>query len=107
MIREDRELLAGLARLNTDMVSLAMRIMDDSASADEQARYAQRLITAGDRLQRRAEETAGTVIEGEVLANGLLTTSEDSADSAPCRSGPGGSGLGGLNARCPGRWISS
>jgi hypothetical protein len=73
VIREDRELLAALARLNTDMVSLAMCIMDDSASADEQARYAQRLITAGERLQRRAEETAGTVIEGEVLANGLLT----------------------------------
>jgi hypothetical protein len=28
VIREDRELLALLARLNTDMVSLAMRIME-------------------------------------------------------------------------------
>jgi hypothetical protein len=36
VIREDRELLAVLARLNTDMVSLAMRIMDHLASADEQ-----------------------------------------------------------------------
>lgn len=73
MIREDRELLAELARLNTDMVSFAMRIMDDSASADEQQNYAERLIAAGERLQRRANETAGVVIEGEVLANKPLT----------------------------------
>ncbi|MGB9279695.1 MAG: hypothetical protein WCB57_06340 [Pseudonocardiaceae bacterium] len=47
--------------------------MDDSASADEQARYATRLIAAGERLQRRVDERGGAVIEGEVLANGLLT----------------------------------
>ncbi len=72
MIREDRELLAELARLNSDMAPLAMRIMDDSASTVEQAHYAQRLVAAGERLQRRAGETAGTVIEGEVLTNRLL-----------------------------------
>ena len=73
MIREDRELLAELARLNSDMVPLAMRIMDASASADEQAHYAQRLIAAGEWLRRRANETAGVVIEGEVVVNGPLT----------------------------------
>lgn len=74
MIREDRELLAELARLNTDMVSLAMRIMDHLASANEQAHYAQRLIAAGERLQRRANEMGGAVIEGEVvLTNGPHT----------------------------------
>ncbi len=74
MIREDRELLALLARLNTDMVSLAMRIMEHLASADEQTHYAQRLIAAGERLQRRANEMGGAVIEGEVvLTNGPLT----------------------------------
>jgi hypothetical protein len=31
VIREDRLLLAELGRLNTDVVPLAMRIMDDSA----------------------------------------------------------------------------
>jgi hypothetical protein len=70
VIREDRELLAELARLNREMTPLAMRLMDDSASTAEQAHYAQRLIAAGERLRRRAEETAGAVIEGEVLANG-------------------------------------
>lgn len=73
MIREDRELLAELARLNCDMTPLAMRMMDGSASAAEQAHYAQRLIAAGERLRRRADEGIGTVIAGEVLANGLLT----------------------------------
>lgn len=72
MIREDRELLAELARLNSDMASLALRIMEGSASTAEQAHYAQRLIAVGGRLQRRANETAGTVIEGEVLDNGTL-----------------------------------
>jgi hypothetical protein len=72
VIREDRELLAELARLNTEMMSLAMRIMDAGASADEQAHYAQRLIAAGERLRRRADETAGVVIEGEVLISESL-----------------------------------
>ena len=71
---EDAGELCRLARLNTDMVSLAMRIMDHLASADEQAHYAQRLIAAGKRLQRRANEMAGAVIEGEIVpTNGPLT----------------------------------
>ncbi|MGH3900715.1 MAG: hypothetical protein ACRDTA_21205 [Pseudonocardiaceae bacterium] len=73
MIREDRELLAELARLNSDMAPLAMRIMEGSAGAVEQTHYAQRLIAAGERLRHRAGEIAGTVIEGEVLAHGPLT----------------------------------
>jgi len=77
VIREDRELLALLARLNTDMVSLAMRIMEHLASADEQAHYAQRLIAAGERLRRRANEMGGAVIESEVVhMNGPLTLPE-------------------------------
>ena len=73
MIRGDRELLAQLSRLNREMTPLALRIMDGSASAAEQQEYAKRLITAGERLQRRAHETAGMVIEGEVLGTEPLT----------------------------------
>lgn len=72
-MREDRELLAELARLNTAMAPLAIRIMDGTASAAEQRNYAQRLIAAGERLRRRAEGANGVVIEGKVLANGSLT----------------------------------
>ncbi|MGQ0718184.1 MAG: hypothetical protein ACT4NP_12925 [Pseudonocardiales bacterium] len=73
MIRQDRELLAELARLNSDMAPLAVRLMDDSASAAEQQNYAQRLIAAGERLRQRVDRTSTAVIEGEVLANGPLT----------------------------------
>ena len=52
MIREDRELLAELARLNRDMGVLCLRIMEGSANAAEQQAYAQRLIAAGERLGR-------------------------------------------------------
>jgi hypothetical protein len=72
VIREDRELLVELARLNGDMASLGMRIMEGSAGAAEQAHYAHRLIAAGKRLQRRADATDHPVIDGEVLGNGSL-----------------------------------
>jgi hypothetical protein len=65
--REDRELLAELARLNRAMAPLAIRIMDDIATAGEQLDYAQRMITACERLRRRASPAASTVIDGDVL----------------------------------------
>ncbi|MGH3873648.1 MAG: hypothetical protein ACRDSR_19425 [Pseudonocardiaceae bacterium] len=72
MIREDRELLAELARLNSDIAPLALRIMEGSASAAEQQHYAQRLITAGERLRRRADEEGRFIVVGEVLVEELL-----------------------------------
>lgn len=72
MIREDRELLAELARLNGDMVSLGLRIMEGSASVIEQQRYAQRLIVAGERLCRRAAGMNQLVIDGEVLVDKVI-----------------------------------
>ena len=87
MIREDRELLAELARLNTDMPSLALRIMEGSASAQEQVHYAERLIAAGERLKQRAAAMGqtlvegmavdGTVIEGDVVEGQVALTSGD------------------------------
>ena len=73
MIREDRELLTELARLNTAMVPLAMRIMDGTASVAEQQDYARRLITAGQWLHCRATGLDAPIIDSEVLANGALT----------------------------------
>jgi hypothetical protein len=69
MIREDRELLAELARLNREMTSLALQIMEGSASTTEQRDYAQRLITVGERLRRRGDESVGIVVVGEALTN--------------------------------------
>jgi hypothetical protein len=67
VIPEDRELLAELSRLNREMTSLALHIMDGSATATEQQKYAERLIAAGERLRQRARKTEGMVVEGEVL----------------------------------------
>jgi hypothetical protein len=69
VIREDRELLVELARLNREMTSLALRIMEGIASITEQQDYAQGLIAAGERLRRRADEPVEVVVEGEVLTN--------------------------------------
>jgi predicted NBD/HSP70 family sugar kinase len=79
VIREDRLLLAELGRLNTDVVPLAMRIVDDSATADEPYAFAERLAAMARRLQARAAHV-GLVIDGEVAvtagptANGTAGT---------------------------------
>lgn len=72
MIREDRELLTELARINREMAPLAIRIMEDSADAAEQRFYGQRLIAAGQRLCRRADEASRLVIAGEVVVEDQL-----------------------------------
>jgi NADH:ubiquinone oxidoreductase subunit D len=54
VIREDRLLLAELGRLNTDVVPLAMRIMDESATTEEHYAFAERLVAMARRLQDRA-----------------------------------------------------
>lgn len=64
MIRKDRLLLADLGRLNTDVVPLAMRITDESATAEEHYALAQRLVAMARRLQDRATHV-GLVIDGE------------------------------------------
>ncbi len=69
MIREDRELLTELARINREMAPLALRMMEGSAGIAEQRNYAERLIAVGEWLKQRAEGTKGTVIEGDVLAH--------------------------------------
>lgn len=66
MIREDRELLAELARVNSDVTPLAMRIMDGSVTADEQCGFAERLVAMAQRLQHRAMGS-DSVVDGEVL----------------------------------------
>ncbi len=68
MIREDRELLADLGRLNSDVVPLAMRLMNESMSvtAEEQYVFAERLMAMGRRLQARARRMGDGVIDGVV-----------------------------------------
>jgi hypothetical protein len=68
MIREDRELLAALGRLNSDVVPLAMKIMDEgvTVTAEEQYVFANRLMAMGRRLEQRAQRTAAGTTDGVV-----------------------------------------
>ncbi len=78
MIRDDRELLAELARLNTDVVPLAMRTMDERATADEQYAFAERLIAMAAQLKVRVTKP-WLVVEGEVdpgAGNGIANRRE-------------------------------
>ncbi len=79
MIREDRELLAELAQLNSDLVPLAVRMMEDNATPEEQRTFADRLSELGERLRRRADE-AEMVVEGETV-----TDKADTADTVMLR----------------------
>ena len=62
-------LLADLGRLNTDVVPLVLRIMEDSATAEEQYAFAERLAAMARRLQARAAGV-GLVIDGEFATQG-------------------------------------
>ncbi len=66
VIRADRILLADLARMNSDVVPLAMRIMNDSATFDEQRTFADRLIELGTRLHDRVHQT-GLIIDSDTI----------------------------------------
>lgn len=57
MILEDRELLAELARLNSDVAPFAMRIIDGTVTANEQREFADRLETLSRRFHARATGT--------------------------------------------------
>jgi hypothetical protein len=78
VIREDRELLAELARIKRDTAFLGMCIMDGTVSVVEQRKYAERLVAASERVRRRADgmggiggivAAAGTVVWGEMLTD--------------------------------------
>jgi NADH:ubiquinone oxidoreductase subunit D len=68
VIREDRLLLVELGRLNTDVVPLAMLIMDESATAEEHYAFAERLTAMARRLQDRAAHLGLVIDGGAVIA---------------------------------------
>ncbi len=72
MNREDRELLAELGRLNSDVVPFAMKIMDESVTitAQEQYTFAERLMAMGLRLEEKGKRTASGVITGVIEGAG-------------------------------------
>ncbi len=83
MNREDRELLAELRRLNSDVVPLAMKIMDESVmvTAQEQYAFARRLMAMGRRLEERGQRTASGVIADVV--EGVVVEGAGDGPSSP------------------------
>jgi hypothetical protein len=81
MIRADRELLADFARMNSDVVTLAMQIMDDSATSEEQQTFAERLIELGTRLSHQARRTR-IVIDGDTGTDGTEEFPQGQRDAA-------------------------
>ena len=79
MIREDRELLVELASVNTDVVPLAMRIMEESTTPDELHEFADRLVALGQRLHHRADGPRRVIVEGTVLAQPAALPLDDCA----------------------------
>lgn len=83
MTRDDC-VLAELARLNSDVVPLAMRVIDSSATAQEQRAFAQRLIAAGERLHHRADECERVVIDGKAAFAEVRSLPADTGTNAVC-----------------------
>lgn len=72
MIRADRVLLVDLARMNSEVAPLAMKIMDDSATVEEQRTFAGRLLELGTRLDHRARQS-GLVIDCDTVGEPAVT----------------------------------
>lgn len=87
MRREDRQLLGGLSQVNTALPAFALRVMDQSATSAEHHALAQRLITLGQVIKKRAETlTITTTCPGEtgsenVAAARALSALVDMADA--------------------------
>ncbi len=69
MIREDRELLAELASLNTQLVTFAWGVLEDRLSFAEQHAVACRLVDLAEAIQARAQRQ-DTGVAGEVVEDG-------------------------------------
>jgi hypothetical protein len=67
-----------MASVNSAVAPLAMRIMDNSATDEEQREFGWRLITLGQRLHRRADKSQ-RIVEGIVLQISRVHESLDRA----------------------------
>ncbi len=88
VIRADRELLAELARMNSDVVPLAMKIMGDSATVEEQRPFANRLLELGTRLNHRACQS-GLVINCDTVEESPRPHCSAGSPTHPARISPG------------------
>ena len=83
MIREDRELLAELARLNKQLVTFAWGVMEARLSAAEHYAVASWLVDLAEAIQARARRQESGVVEGEVVEDGDETPGNAAPDREP------------------------
>ncbi len=80
MIREDRELLAELARLNRQLVVFAWGVMDTRLSAAEHHQVASWLVDLAEAIRARAQRQDAGVVEGEVVEDIRDTCGNSASD---------------------------
>lgn len=66
-----RELLAALARLNQEVPTVVLGILDESLSPDKQAEFGDLLIAAGEALQRHARTERPTVVDSDAGSHSI------------------------------------
>ncbi len=83
MIREDRELLAELARLNRQLVVFAWGVMDARLSAAEHHEVASWLVDLAEAIQARGQRQDAGVVEREVVEDGGEVSGSPPSDQEP------------------------
>lgn len=76
MIREERELLAALMRVNTDVPAFVLAFMGNGLSADDERAFAHRLDDMAAKIRQHAATTQRLVIDGDTLPNTARPTLE-------------------------------
>lgn len=66
MTRATRELLAALAKLNQEVPTVVLGILDESLPPDQQAEFGDLLIAAGDALREHARTERVMVVDSGV-----------------------------------------
>ncbi len=83
MIREDRELLAELARLNKQLVVFAWGVMEARLSAAEYRAVAAWLGDLAEAIQARAQRQDAGVVEAEVVEDRDDAANKAASDREP------------------------
>ncbi len=83
MTREDRELLAELARLNKQLVTFAWGVMEARLSAAEHYAVAGWLVDLAEAIQARAQREKAGVVEGEIVEDRGDTAGNAARDREP------------------------
>lgn len=72
VLREDRELLAHLALVNSDVPGIAVRLMNGQLPVDEQRAFARRLVDIAEALIIHADRRDHPILEHQPPASAAI-----------------------------------